>query len=77
MSFNNLRSFIDHLEKKGDLVRITREVDPDQEITIIQHRVLEAEGPALLFENVKGSPYRLVSNLFGTPERVRAVRSTG
>ena len=73
MSFNDLRSFIDHLESKGDLVRITREVNPDQEITIIQHRVLAAGGPALLFENVKGSPYRLVSNLFGTPERVRAV----
>jgi len=73
LSFKNLRSFIDHLEKKGELVRITREVDPDQEITIIQHRVLDAGGPALLFENVKGSPYRLVSNLFGTPARARAV----
>lgn len=73
MSFNDLRSFIRSLEKSGDLVRITRLVDPDQEITIIQHRVLQAGGPALLFENVKGSPYRVVSNLFGTPERVNAI----
>ena len=72
MNFNDLRSFIDHLEQTGQLVRVKAEVDPVQEITIIQHRVLAENGPALLFENVKGSPYRLVSNLFGTPERVTA-----
>ena len=71
--FRDLREFIAVLEAKGDLVRITAEVDPDQEITIIQHKVLAAGGPALLFENVKGSPYRLVSNLYGTPERVQLV----
>lgn len=73
MSFRDLRSFILALEKRGELVRITEEVDPNQEITIIQHRVLAAGGPALLFENVKGSPYRIVSNLYGTPERVALV----
>jgi UbiD family decarboxylase len=73
MSFVNLREFIDALEKRGDLVRIRAEVDPDQEITVIQHKVLAEGGPALLFENVKGSPYRLVSNLYGTPERVQLV----
>ena len=73
MSFMDLREFIDALEKRGELVRIKTEVDPDQEITIIQHKVLAAGGPALLFENVKGSPYRLVSNLYGTPERVQRV----
>ncbi len=72
MSFPDLRSFLDHLEANGDLVRVSAEVDPDQDVTIIQHRVLQAGGPALLFERVKGSPYRLVSNLFGTPGRVRA-----
>ena len=72
MTFPDLRSFITFLEKKNDLVHITREVDPDQEITIIQHRVLAAGGPALMFDRVKGSPYRIVSNLFGTPERVAA-----
>lgn len=73
MPFKDLRSFIEELEERGDLVRVTEEVDPNQEITVIQHRVLEAGGPALLFENVKGSPYRLVSNLYGTPERVGLV----
>ncbi len=69
-NYTDLRSFLQALEKRGQLARITAEVDPDQEITIIQHRVIAAKGPALLFENVKGSPYRIVSNLFGTPERV-------
>ncbi len=73
MSFKDLRAFLDHLEVQGDLARITREVDPVQDVTIIQHRVLEAGGPALLFENVKGSPYRMVTNLFGTPARVRSL----
>ena len=70
MSAPDLRAFLRLLEARGDLVRIPVEVDPDQDITIIQHRVQARQGPALLFERVKGSPYRLVSNLFGTPARV-------
>jgi len=72
VSFADLRSFLRHLEAAGDLARIDREVNPDQEVTIIHHRVLAAGGPALLFESVKDSPYRLVTNLFGTPRRVEA-----
>ena len=68
--YRDLRAFISDLERRGDLVRVQKEVDPDQEITIIQHRVIAAGGPALLFERVKGSPYRLASNLLGTPQRV-------
>jgi 4-hydroxybenzoate decarboxylase subunit C len=71
--FADLRAFLRFLETRGDLVRVRVEVDPDQEITIIQHRVMAANGPALLFERVKGSPYRLAANLFGTPARVNAV----
>jgi UbiD family decarboxylase len=70
MSFPDLRSFIRNLEASNDLVRVPVEVDANQEVTVIQHRVLAAKGPALLFERVKRSPYRLVSNLFGTAERV-------
>ena len=73
MSFVDLRSFVRHLERHGQLVRVKTEVDSDQEITIIQHKVLAAGGPALLFERVKGSPYRLLSNMFGTPQRVQMV----
>jgi UbiD family decarboxylase len=73
LSFRDLRSLIKHLEDRRKLVRVKTEVDPYQELTVIQHRVLAENGPALLFENVKGSPYRLVSNLFGTKERVEMV----
>ncbi len=69
MSFIDLRDFLAHLEKTGDLARIRVRVSPNQEMTIIQHRVMAAKGPALLFENVEGSCYRVVSNLFGTRRR--------
>jgi UbiD family decarboxylase len=70
----DLRVFLDELDAAGDLVRVKAPVDPNQEITIIQHRVMaRGGGPALLFENIKGSPYRLVSNLFGTMERVERI----
>lgn len=71
--FLDLRDFIDHLERHGQLVRVQPEVDPHQEITVIQHRVIAAGGPALLFERVKGSSYPIVSNLFGTRQRVDMV----
>jgi 4-hydroxybenzoate decarboxylase subunit C len=66
----DLRAFLADLEKRGELARVPVEVDPDQEVTVIHHRVIAAGGPALLFERVKGSPYRMVTNLFGTPQRV-------
>ena len=69
--YADLREFLNALEQRNQLARVTVEVDPDQEMTIIQHRVLAAGGPALLFEKVKGSTYRVVSNLFGTPQRVK------
>jgi UbiD family decarboxylase len=73
MPFHDLRSFLKHLEARGQLARIRVPVDPDQEITVIQHRVLAENGPALLFERLKGSPHRLVTNLFGTRQRVDMV----
>ena len=74
MRHRDLRSFISALEKSGDLVRVREPVSPDQEITVIQHRVLPKGGPALLFENVIGASHRVVTNLFGTLDRVeRAV----
>ena len=69
MSFVDLRAFLAHLEQAGELARIRVPVDPNQEMTIIQHRTMAAGGPALLFENVVGSPYRAVTNLFGTRRR--------
>jgi 4-hydroxy-3-polyprenylbenzoate decarboxylase len=70
MSFKDLREFIDHLEKKGQLKRITHPVDPAYEMTEISDRTLRSGGPALLFENPIGYDVPVLTNLFGTPERV-------
>lgn len=70
MKYRDLRDFIRHLEEAGELKRVTAEVDPYLEITEICDRVLRAGGPALLFENVKGSDMPVLANLFGTPRRV-------
>ena len=70
MKYKDLRDFIDILEKCGQLKRITQEIDPNLEMTEICDRTLRAEGPALLFENPKGSDIPVLGNLFGTPERV-------
>ncbi|MCF6202316.1 MAG: 4-hydroxy-3-polyprenylbenzoate decarboxylase [Methylococcaceae bacterium] len=70
MKYKDLRDFIDQLEKQGELKRITVEVDPYLEMTEICDRTLKQEGPALLFENPKGSNIPVLANLFGTPHRV-------
>ncbi|MES9991806.1 MAG: 4-hydroxy-3-polyprenylbenzoate decarboxylase [Candidatus Thiodiazotropha sp.] len=70
MKYKDLRDFIQQLESRGELKRIQTQVDPKLEITEICDRTLRRGGPALLFEQVKGSPYPLLGNLFGTPERV-------
>ncbi|MBE4575592.1 3-octaprenyl-4-hydroxybenzoate carboxy-lyase [Vibrio navarrensis] len=70
MSFKDLREFLDHLERHGQLKRITHPVDPAYEMTEISDRTLRAAGPALLFENPIGSNVPVLTNLFGTPERV-------
>jgi 4-hydroxy-3-polyprenylbenzoate decarboxylase len=64
-----LEACIKDLEQNGHLVRIKEEVDPELEMAAIHLRVYAAGGPALLFENVKGSRYQAVSNLFGTLDR--------
>jgi len=70
MKYNDLRDFIHQLEQQGQLKRISQEVDPELEMTEICDRTLRAAGPALLFENPKGSQFPVLGNLFGTPERV-------
>jgi len=70
MQYRDLRDFIAQLEQQGQLKRITTEVDPNLEMTEICDRVLRAGGPAILFENPKGSDTPVLANLFGTPERV-------
>ena len=66
----DLRDWIRLLEREGELVRVSAEVDPDLEITEIVDRTVKAGGPALLFEKPKGSERRLLINQFGTERRM-------
>ena len=65
----DLREWISLLEREGELVRVSAEVDPHLEITEITDRVVKAGGPALLFENPKSS-HPLLINQFGTERRM-------
>ena len=71
MGYESLESCLRDLDRHGHLVRVHEEVDPYLEMAAIHMRVFERGGPAILFENVKGSPFRAVSNLFGTMARSR------
>ncbi|WNC68345.1 4-hydroxy-3-polyprenylbenzoate decarboxylase [Thalassotalea nanhaiensis] len=70
MKYKDLRDFIAQLEKIGQLKRITQPISTDLAMTEISDRTLRAEGPALLFENPIGYDMPVLTNLFGTPERV-------
>jgi len=70
MKYHDLRDFIAQLEIIGELKRITAPVSTHLEMTEICDRVLRAQGPALLFENVAGHKMPVLANLFGTPRRV-------
>ncbi|MDF3077718.1 MAG: UbiD family decarboxylase [Sphingobacteriaceae bacterium] len=69
MGYKSLSDCVNDLERHGHLIRIKEEVDPYLEMAAIHLRVYENGGPALLFENIKGSKFPAVSNLFGTLER--------
>lgn len=69
MSYSSLEACLFDLERTGQLLRIKEQVDPNLEMAAIHLRVFEQKGPAILFENVKGSKFRAASNIFGTLER--------
>ncbi|MDR0454985.1 MAG: menaquinone biosynthesis decarboxylase [Deferribacteraceae bacterium] len=70
MPYKDLREFIATLESAGELVRIKAEVNPELEITEITDRVCKAGGPALLFENPRGSLFPVLINAFGSEKRM-------
>ena len=70
MAFKDIRSFMNLLEKRGELVKVTAEVDAELEITEITDRISKQYGPALLFENVKGSNYPVLINSMGSDDRM-------
>jgi 4-hydroxy-3-polyprenylbenzoate decarboxylase len=67
--YSSLEDALNDLEKNGALIRIREEVDPNLEMAEIHRQIFDKKGPAILFEKVKGSPFRAASNLFGTYER--------
>jgi 4-hydroxy-3-polyprenylbenzoate decarboxylase len=69
MSYSSLEACLLDLERTGQLLRIKEQVDPNLEMAAIHLRVFEQKGPAILFENVKGSKFRAASNIFGTLDR--------
>ena len=73
MGYPSLRACLTDLEKAGHLIRIKEEVDPYLQMAAIHPRVYEHQGPAILFENVKGSKFPAASNLFGTLDRSRFI----
>lgn len=70
MKYSDLRDFIDQLEARDLLKRIDYPVSPYLEMTAVSDRVLRAGGPALLFTNPKDHSMPVLTNLFGTVERV-------
>lgn len=73
MAYINLEDCLKDLESTGQLLRIKEEVDPYLEMAAIQMRVYGEDGPAILFEKVKGCKYRATSNIFGTLERSKYI----
>jgi 4-hydroxy-3-polyprenylbenzoate decarboxylase len=69
MKFLSLRHCIDVLKQQGELIELNHPVDPDLEMAEITRKVFNANGPAILFTNIKNNKFTAVSNLFGTYER--------
>ena len=61
MAYSSLREAVRDLEKNGMLLRVKEEVDPNLEMAEIHRQVYDRQGPAILFERVKGSPFQAVS----------------
>ena len=70
MAYNDLREFVSALERAGELKRIPFAVDPYLEITEFADRSVKRGGPALLFENPKGSSVPVLINAFASMRRM-------
>ncbi len=73
MGYKNLQECIIDLEKCAQLIRIDEEINANLEIGMLQRRVYEKHGPAILFTNVKNSDFPMLANLFGTMHRTRYI----
>ena len=69
MAYKSLHKCISDLEKKGEIRKVPEEINPDLDMATIHLDEFAKGGKSILFENVKGSKYKAVSNLFGTLDR--------
>ena len=70
MPIDDIKQFVEELEKAGELKRVKTEVDSDLEIAEILRRASYTNGPAILFENVKGYEIPVLGNAFGSIKRL-------
>ena len=68
--FEDLREYIEWLESSGKLHKVNKKVSSDCEITEIVTRMIEKNGPTLLFENVDNHSIPVAANLFGSEEKI-------
>lgn len=68
--YPTLRACVNDLEKHGFLIRVKDLVDPNLEMAEIHRRIFQANGPAILFEHIKGSKFQAVSNIYGSRNRM-------
>ena len=73
MGYKSTQECIDDLEKAGHLIRVKEEVSSELEMAAIHLRVFENNGPAILFENIKGCKFKAVSNLYGDINRSKFI----
>jgi len=76
MAYDGMAEFVSTLESRGELVRVTRRVNPVLEVSAIADRVMKAGGPALLFEQVGDSKFPLVINAYGSRARMSLALGT-
>lgn len=73
MKYRNTHECVDDLRRNGHLIEIAEPVDANLEAAEIHRRVFRNGGPAILFSNVTGCRFPMVSNLFGTIERAKFI----
>lgn len=73
MSYDSLQACVEDLENHGQLIRIQDEISPDLDLACIQRDLYSNKGPAVLFENVSGTPFPVLANLYGTMERTEFI----
>ncbi len=73
MAFKDLRAFLEKIEVSDQLIRIKKELDPNQEVSAAI--IIKAGSAAVLCEKVKGHDIPVVANLFGDRQKIKLALS--